>query len=198
MDPRSNQHQLRRGEIRSAPFPPQAFGFRRELRSAPLPLLFIENLRIFDELRDEKRLSIAPYVNRVRPGKQTYYMTLLFTCQVLSPWRKSGDPYRIRTDVNGVRGRCLNHLTNGPGRRKLRFTRSRQKPTAFVESSLRSVAPPLPQQTQVCFGFSRGTMGERTKSGTGIAEGDSLNQVYPLDTPSSELVHLHGLEPGTH
>ena len=29
-----------------------------------------------------------------------------------------GDPYRIRTDVNGVRGRCLNHLTNGPCRRK--------------------------------------------------------------------------------
>ena len=25
-----------------------------------------------------------------------------------------GDPYRIRTDVNGVRGRCLNHWTNGP------------------------------------------------------------------------------------
>ena len=25
-----------------------------------------------------------------------------------------GDPYRIRTDVNGVRGRCLDHLTNGP------------------------------------------------------------------------------------
>ena len=28
--------------------------------------------------------------------------------------KESGDPYRIRTDVNGVRGRCLNHLTNGP------------------------------------------------------------------------------------
>ncbi len=28
--------------------------------------------------------------------------------------KKLGDPYRIRTDVNGVRGRCLNHLTNGP------------------------------------------------------------------------------------
>ena len=25
-----------------------------------------------------------------------------------------GDPYRNRTDVNGVRGRCLNRLTNGP------------------------------------------------------------------------------------
>ena len=25
-----------------------------------------------------------------------------------------GDPYRIRTEVNGVRGRGLNHLTNGP------------------------------------------------------------------------------------
>ena len=30
------------------------------------------------------------------------------------PLVKLGDPYRIRTDVNGVRGRCLNHLTNGP------------------------------------------------------------------------------------
>ena len=34
------------------------------------------------------------------------------------PWyrliRRSGDPYRIRTDVKGVRGLCLNHLTNGP------------------------------------------------------------------------------------
>ena len=27
---------------------------------------------------------------------------------------KLGDPYRIRTDVKGVRGLCLNHLTNGP------------------------------------------------------------------------------------
>ncbi len=36
----------------------------------------------------------------------------------LSPVKKRfGDPYRIRTDVNGVRGRCLNHLTNGPRRR---------------------------------------------------------------------------------
>ena len=26
----------------------------------------------------------------------------------------NGDPYRIRTDVKGVRGLCLNHLTNGP------------------------------------------------------------------------------------
>ena len=28
--------------------------------------------------------------------------------------KRSGDPYRIRTDVKGVRGLCLNHLTNGP------------------------------------------------------------------------------------
>src|SRR5574344_325556 len=38
----------------------------------------------------------------------------------------TGDPYRIRTDVNGVRGRCLNHLTNGPCRwKKLRTIRFR-------------------------------------------------------------------------
>ena len=35
-------------------------------------------------------------------------------CQVLFHLIELGDPYRIRTDVNGVRGRCLNHLTNGP------------------------------------------------------------------------------------
>ncbi len=26
----------------------------------------------------------------------------------------NGDPYRNRTDVKGVRGLCLNRLTNGP------------------------------------------------------------------------------------
>ena len=34
--------------------------------------------------------------------------------QAISIAEITGDPYRIRTDVNGVRGRCLNHLTNGP------------------------------------------------------------------------------------
>ncbi len=115
----------------------------------------------------------APYVNRARPGQQTYCSTSLFTCQALScppqpsnqrrpefmpfptfkpakrlkvgcdqlpalakkPRRRrgfvpsgqlrAGDPYRIRTDVNGVRGRCLNHLTNGPSSKKLAPFRSR-------------------------------------------------------------------------
>ena len=39
---------------------------------------------------------------------------------------RTGDPYRIRTDVNGVRGRCLNHLTNGPW---CAFTDSNRGPT---------------------------------------------------------------------
>ena len=38
----------------------------------------------------------------------TNYLSARFSRYIL------GDPYRIRTDVNGVRGRCLNHLTNGP------------------------------------------------------------------------------------
>ena len=50
-----------------------------------------------------------------------------------------GDPYRIRTDVNGVRGRCLNHLTNGPCRRK----KLRSIPFGFRQSSQHSVLPPL-------------------------------------------------------
>ena len=40
-----------------------------------------------------------------------YYSTLVTSCQ-----ETFGDPYRIRTDVKGVRGLCLNHLTNGPFR----------------------------------------------------------------------------------
>ena len=53
-----------------------------------------------------------------------------------------GDPYRIRTDVNGVRGRCLNHLTNGPCRRaKLRSLRF----CLPAKTSYRSVVPPLPR-----------------------------------------------------
>ena len=53
-------------------------------------------------VRDGNRWTLAAintnYIN-------TVYSIILLFC---------GDPYRIRTDVNGVRGRCLNHLTNGP------------------------------------------------------------------------------------
>ena len=50
-----------------------------------------------------------------------YYIVLRLLCQ-----EEFGDPYRIRTDVNGVRGRCLNHLTNGPW---CTFTDSNRGPT---------------------------------------------------------------------
>ena len=43
------------------------------------------------------------YVNDGRPSKTTLFAR-----------KRNGDPYRIRTDVKGVRGLCLNHLTNGP------------------------------------------------------------------------------------
>ena len=46
--------------------------------------------------------------HRVAPENNLYYIHRLMPCQDL------GDPYRIRTDVKGVRGLCLNHLTNGP------------------------------------------------------------------------------------
>ena len=36
------------------------------------------------------------------------------TINIFNLQRKNGDPYGIRTHVIGVRGRCLNHLTNGP------------------------------------------------------------------------------------
>ena len=47
-------------------------------------------------------------------GKQTVLYCISLPLSRTFALEKSGDPYRIRTDVNGVRGRCLNHLTNGP------------------------------------------------------------------------------------
>ena len=53
--------------------------------------------------------SSAPTIcKRFRANKH-----IVFHCDTAVK-RKSGDPYRIRTDVKGVRGLCLNHLTNGP------------------------------------------------------------------------------------
>ena len=43
------------------------------------------------------------------PENKLNYKVFRALCQ-----EKFGDPYRIRTDVKGVRGLCLNHLTNGP------------------------------------------------------------------------------------
>ena len=57
-----------------------------------------------------------------------HYKLVFAPCQYLLGHRpfRTGDPYRIRTDVNGVRGRCLNHLTNGPW---CAFTDSNRGPT---------------------------------------------------------------------
>ena len=49
---------------------------------------------------------------RVRNGNG--WTLILINTNYLILKKEFGDPYRIRTDVNGVRGRCLNHLTNGP------------------------------------------------------------------------------------
>ena len=63
------------------------------------------------------------YMSSSTARKQTI---LYCPSRLLSRHFLSGDPYRIRTDVNGVRGRCLNHLTNGPW---CAFTDSNRGPT---------------------------------------------------------------------
>ncbi len=59
-------------------------------------------------------------------SSQAVASQVLWTEMSLTTVFGSGDPYRIRTDVNGVRGRCLNHLTNGPW---CAFTDSNRGPT---------------------------------------------------------------------
>ena len=63
------------------------------------------------------------FMSSGRPENNLYYIHRLMPCQDL------GDPYRIRTDVKGVRGLCLNRLTNGPykSRRLPIFTRRFQR-----------------------------------------------------------------------
>src|SRR5690554_6840160 len=68
---------------------------------------------------------------------------------------QNGDPYGIRTRVTAVKGRCLNHLTNGPlrlnngGERGIRtletpveaYTISNRAPSTNSDSS--PMAPPV-------------------------------------------------------
>ena len=55
---------------------------------------------------------ITNYIRSLASARKL--LVLYDTALTLSSAFHIGDPYRIRTDVNGVRGRCLNHLTNGP------------------------------------------------------------------------------------
>ena len=67
--------------------------------------LFVFALPIFTASRPATIVGVHVLNFCVRDGNRWTHMTIN---------TNFGDPYRIRTDVNGVRGRCLNHLTNGP------------------------------------------------------------------------------------
>ena len=102
---------------------------------------FVLALPIFPGRRQPSIVGRNELNYRVRNGNgwtldliSTNYLSIGFTrrtnhiiatsCRLVK--KKNGDPYRIRTDVNGVRGRCLNHLTNGPW---CTFTDSNRGPT---------------------------------------------------------------------
>ena len=92
MDPRPNQHQLLYCNCISTVT--NLYPIVKSCRVARSSVLHSKTLPQGESISPEDFLSSGT------PEK-----ALLF-------W--DGDPYRIRTDVNGVRGRCLNHLTNGP------------------------------------------------------------------------------------
>ena len=74
------------------------------------------------------------YMSSSTARKQTI---LYCPSRLLSRHFLSGDPYRIRTDVKGVRGLCLNRLTNGPYKsRRLPIFTSRFQLTIFGTSKL--------------------------------------------------------------
>ena len=82
-------------------------------------------LRMIYLLRKCDMMSIPSYAQRISPAKRISFAeqispapsgTDIIAKSSFAEAKElfAGDPYRIRTDVKGVRGLCLNHLTNGP------------------------------------------------------------------------------------
>ena len=84
--------------------------FRRKADRISDPLVLA--LPIFPGRRQPSIVGRNELNYRVRNGNG--WTLILINTNYLILKKEFGDPYRIRTDVNGVRGRCLNHLTNGP------------------------------------------------------------------------------------
>ena len=84
--------------------------FRRKADRLSDPLVLA--LPIFPGRRQPSIVGRNELNYRVRNGNG--WTLILINTNYLILKKEFGDPYRIRTDVNGVRGRCLNHLTNGP------------------------------------------------------------------------------------
>ena len=78
--------------------------------------VFVSALPIFPSSRPLSIVGVCELNFCVRDGNRWTLTTINTNYLSASAFAATflGDPYRIRTDVNGVRGRCLNHLTNGP------------------------------------------------------------------------------------
>ncbi len=61
-------------------------------------------------VQGETSCLVFLYRRRVAKPRQSVNEKALLLCR-----SASGDPYGTRTHVTAVKGRCLNHLTNGPG-----------------------------------------------------------------------------------
>ena len=82
------------------------------LRTAFIISHFLLLSSTFSRIRDRERPSTAVVSGSDEQRNERAFE--LARMRAICSLRGAGDPYRIRTDVNGVRGHCLNHLTNGP------------------------------------------------------------------------------------
>ena len=123
------------------------------------------------------------------------------TINIFNLQRKNGDPYGIRTHVIGVRGRCLNHLTNGPFPY---FNSSGQRPEPSLTSGPTSLMHHLSIVHLFLLVHHQGLY-PRPKN---VPPAHFLNGLFSSCGISSfrdskrlcsilHLVHHQGLEPGT-
>ena len=168
MDPRPNQHQLSSTQTALIPFPATASGSCQKL--------YIASLRLLSQTQTLRWFAFGVYAIRYLVPINNLFTFLSSRL----PAFNAGDPYRIRTDVNGVRGRCLNHLTNGPSSARTSYRSPRRmRHVSFTPSRLLFLA-----QTLRWFALRRGN-------------GDfSLSETSAF-TNEFCLVHHQGLEPWT-
>ena len=86
--------------------------YQVSLRTASIISRFLHLSSTFSRIPDRERPSTAVVSGSDEQRNERAFE--LARMRAICSLRRAGDPYRIRTDVNGVRGHCLNHLTNGP------------------------------------------------------------------------------------
>ena len=115
MGPQCNRHRLlcRRRPIFPGSFPPSIFGTAELNFCVRNGNRWVLSVIITDCMSKDLRPLMSSKCAR-KDGDRAYALRVFYKTRLHGSPNKFGDPWGNRTPVTGVRGRCLNRLTNGP------------------------------------------------------------------------------------